>query len=102
MNLRYENKSYASAFDQSRRSLLPRPIRIALLLKLAVSVRMGYTYMYGPGVRTQTPQYLSHGDAPCDSCLADLASYVLTTYIILIGSRDQSIINKNVLSTYLE
>ena len=41
VNLRYENKSYASAFDQSRRSLLLRTIRIALFLKLAVSVRMG-------------------------------------------------------------
>ncbi len=47
VNLRYENNSYASAFDQSRRSLLLRPIRIALLLKLAVPVRMGYTCPYG-------------------------------------------------------
>ncbi len=61
VNLRYENKSYASAFDQSRRSLLLRPIRIALLLKLAVPVRMGYTCPYGSGVRTQTPRCLSHG-----------------------------------------
>ncbi len=80
VNLRYENKSYASAFDQSRRSLLLRPIRIALLLKLAVPVRMGYTCPYGSGIRTQTPQCLSRGGALCDSCLVDLASYALTTY----------------------
>ena len=71
-------------------------------LKLAVSVRMGYTYPYGSGVRTQTSQCLSHGGAPCDSCLVDLVSYALTTYTILIGSRDQLIINKNLLSTHLE
>ena len=54
------------------------------------------------GVRTQAPQCAPHGGALCDSCLIDLASYALTTYTVLIGSRDQLIINKILLSTHLE